>query len=145
MSEKKKVQVYENEQIVVKYDPNICEHAAECVKGNAEVFNVKNRPWVNVNGASPDEIKRVIDRCPTGALTYEMKGVDAGDTGKTEAPAMVMTLVPNGPIRVAGKFTVVDDKGEVLAEMEKASLCRCGMSANKPFCDGSHKRENWQE
>ena len=143
MSVKKKIQRYENDEIVVQYDPNVCEHAAECVKGNSDVFNVKNRPWVNVNGANADEIERVIKRCPTGALTFERKG-EAPKAEATEAPAMVMTLVPNGPIRVSGKFIVQDDKGEVLAEMEKASLCRCGHSANKPFCDGSHKRESWQ-
>lgn len=143
MSEKKKIQRYENDEIVVQYDPNICEHAAECVKGNSNVFNIKNRPWVNVNGASPEEIKEVVGRCPTGALTFERKGTNP----KTEVAAeagTVLTLVPNGPIRVAGKITVKDDKGEVLAELEKASLCRCGYSANKPFCDGSHKREGWQ-
>lgn len=144
MSEKKKVQRYENDKVVVQFDPNICEHAAECVHGLDSVFNIKNRPWVNVDGASPEEIAQVIAKCPTGALKFERKGESASVETSTDTP-MVMTLVPNGPIRVAGKFIVKDDKGVVLAEMEKASLCRCGLSANKPFCDGSHKREDWKE
>jgi len=140
----KKIQEHENDNIKVQFNPNICEHAAECVKGLPGVFDVKKRPWINVEGGSAADIAKVIDRCPTGALSYTLAHAATADVTPGEK-GVVMTLVPNGPIRVAGKITVKDDKGEVLAELEKASLCRCGLSANKPFCDGTHKREGWQE
>lgn len=143
MSEKKKVQRYENDEVIVQYNPDVCEHAAECVKGLPQVFNVKNRPWINVNGASMDEIVRAVDLCPSGALTSHRK-VDTPKATSAVDSGAVLTLIPNGPIRVAGKIVVMDDKGEMLAEVEKASLCRCGYSKNKPFCDGSHARESWQ-
>lgn len=68
----KPVQTYENEALVVRYDPNLCTHAAECVRGLPSVFNVQARPWVNVNGATVEEIRATIARCPSGALTYEI-------------------------------------------------------------------------
>lgn len=52
-----------------------------------------------------------------------------------------LTINPNGSIRVEGDIEIVDGEGNVfgLGGREVISLCRCGLSANKPFCDGSHK------
>lgn len=52
-----------------------------------------------------------------------------------------LTINPNGSIRVEGDIEIVDGEGNVygLSGREVVSLCRCGLSANKPFCDGSHK------
>ena len=52
----------------------------------------------------------------------------------------------NGPLRVSGKFVIKDAQGNAfdLAVREAISLCRCGHSNNKPFCDGSHSREGFQ-
>ena len=52
----------------------------------------------------------------------------------------------NGPLRVSGKFVIKDAQGNAfdLAGREAISLCRCGHSNNKPFCDGSHNREGFQ-
>ena len=71
--EKKKVQSYENDQIQVGFDPNVCIHAAKCVGGLPGVFNIKNRPWINVDGASAEALASQIQQCPSGALTYKMK------------------------------------------------------------------------
>ena len=52
----------------------------------------------------------------------------------------------NGPIRLEGDFTIEDQNGSLygLAGRTVISLCRCGHSANKPFCDGSHARQGFQ-
>ncbi len=50
-----------------------------------------------------------------------------------------VTAFENGPLMIEGNFTIKGVDGTVLSTMNKASLCRCGKSANKPFCDGSHK------
>ena len=55
------------------FKPDVCEHAAECVRGLPSVFNVKMRPWVSPQNATAEEIMSVIDRCPSKALTYEQK------------------------------------------------------------------------
>jgi len=58
-----------------------------------------------------------------------------------------VTIVPltDGPYEVTGEVSVVAPDGSVLRETAKAYLCRCGHSANKPFCDGSHKRQGWTQ
>ena len=52
-----------------------------------------------------------------------------------------ITVNNNGSLKVEGDFVIVDKNGEAynLQGREIISLCRCGMSKNKPFCDGSHK------
>lgn len=72
MSEKK-IQSYENDEIEVQYDPNICIHAGECVRGLNTVFNVKQKPWIKVDEGSAADIMATIDKCPSKALTYRRK------------------------------------------------------------------------
>lgn len=52
-----------------------------------------------------------------------------------------ITVISNGPLRLEGDFEIVDKNGNVydLAGREMLSLCRCGLSKNKPFCDGAHR------
>jgi CDGSH-type Zn-finger protein len=52
-----------------------------------------------------------------------------------------ITVISNGPLRLEGDFEIVDKNGNVydLAGREMLSLCRCGLSENKPFCDGAHR------
>lgn len=64
---------YETEEIIVFWKPDLCEHAAECIMGNNEVFDATRRPWVDLSKAPAGEIAEIIDRCPSGALKYELK------------------------------------------------------------------------
>jgi uncharacterized Fe-S cluster protein YjdI len=66
------MQEYRNYKIVVHYDPEICSHAGECVRGLPSVFNVSKNPWIDVNGASANAVAEQVKRCPSGALTYEL-------------------------------------------------------------------------
>ena len=61
--------------------------------------------------------------------------------------ATKITPLSNGPIRIEGDFTIHDPQGNEfgLAGRTVISLCRCGQSANKPFCDGSHARTGFQD
>lgn len=61
---------YQAEGIVVTWDPHLCQHATECVRGLPSVFNSKARPWINPAGADVEELVAVIDRCPSFALGY---------------------------------------------------------------------------
>jgi len=72
---------------------------------------------------------------------------DQGELGTSnaaldEAPGdtLEITVRPNGPLRLTGRFRLVSASGSISPEMTKVSLCRCGRSANKPFCDGAHKQ-----
>ena len=60
-------------------------------------------------------------------------------------PATKITVRNSGPIRIEGEFTIYDQDGKPfdLAGRTTISLCRCGQSSNKPFCDGTHKECNF--
>ena len=56
-----------------------------------------------------------------------------------------MQVLKNGPLLVKGPIKLVNAEGQpVPTQGEQAALCRCGASANKPFCDGAHKKINFQ-
>ncbi len=59
---------------------------------------------------------------------------------------VVVICSRNGPLRVSGRFVIKDANGNEfdLSGRDAISLCRCGASANKPFCDGSHNRIGFQ-
>ncbi len=66
------MQEYRNDKIVVRYDPKICIHAGDCVRGLPNVFDVGKKPWINVDGSSSEAIAEQVKKCPSGALSYEM-------------------------------------------------------------------------
>lgn len=61
---------YKGKELNVYYHVDICEHAAKCVHGNGDVFNIHQLPWIKVDKASADEVERIVDQCPSGALKY---------------------------------------------------------------------------
>jgi len=70
------IKTYENKTIRVFWEPEGCIHSANCINGLPQVFNLKKRPWVDIDAATTEEIKRCIDTCPSGALRYEMSETD---------------------------------------------------------------------
>jgi uncharacterized Fe-S cluster protein YjdI len=65
------MQEYRAARFVVRYDPDICIHAANCVRELPAVFDVNRSPWVSVEGAPADRIAQQVAACPSGALTFE--------------------------------------------------------------------------
>lgn len=57
----------------------------------------------------------------------------------------VITVTANGPLECRGAIELVDAEGKPLASLAEAWLCRCGQSANKPYCDGSHSRTGFTD
>jgi len=57
-----------------------------------------------------------------------------------------ITVIRNGPLRIEGSFEICDHDAQAfgLGGRTALSLCRCGHSANKPFCDGSHGRQGFE-
>lgn len=64
---------------------------------------------------------------------------DATGRALTDLPATTVTVYPDGPLIVRGDFVVQDVDGQVLERGRSVALCRCGRSARKPLCDGSHR------
>ena len=128
---------YENGEIRVHWNSARCIHSAICLNGLPEVFDVERRPWIEVDQAQADQIARVVEQCPTGALTYERLDGEPG-----EQPPSETTVVPwpNGPLLIRGNVEVRDARGELFDAGTRMALCRCGHSQNQPFCDLSHRR-----
>ena len=124
---------YSNQEIVVCWQPEKCIHARECVKGLPQVFNHDRKPWIDMKGAGTEEIMKVIDRCPSGALSYR-------GSGQCETCSVKINIVKNGPLLVKGDSLLVDSEGKEESVKGPIALCRCGGSQKKPFCDGTHSK-----
>ncbi len=127
---------YEREELTVVWDASKCTHVAECLAALPEVFDVTGRPWVDVHAAEAEQVAAAIRRCPTGALKYEARG-----EFPAEEPEDVTTVRAGnlGPLYLRGRIRLVDGHGRVISEETRVALCRCGASANKPYCDNSHR------
>jgi uncharacterized Fe-S cluster protein YjdI/CDGSH-type Zn-finger protein len=128
---------YANDDIEVDWYPERCIHSARCVAGLPDVFDPKRKPWVDLKGHSGDEIAAVVQRCPTVALHFRRKDGGAEEPISAETTIVV---VPDGPLFVRGDVTLADESGAVFRRDTRMALCRCGQSANKPFCDNTHRR-----
>jgi len=127
---------YEGLGITVHWQPKLCIHVSNCIRALPGVFKPDARPWVNVEGASADEIAAAIENCPTGALSYLR--TDGAPQEAPESPTKVEPR-PNGPLFVRGDIEVIDAEGNLVRRATRVALCRCGQSSNKPYCDLSHR------
>ena len=73
MTDPKRLQTYETDEIVVTFDPAVCVHSAVCVRGLPAVFDVSRKRWVRPDAASAAEVAAQVERCPSGALQYRWK------------------------------------------------------------------------
>jgi len=95
--------------------------------------------WEQV-GETGDSLVRAaviaeVERCPSGAITYRFDDVDVDV--EVDHPVQV-SATDDGPLWVTGGIPVTTSGGETLEARARVTLCRCGASANKPLCDGSH-------
>ncbi len=67
------VQTYESPELTLTFDPKVCRHSGKCVRGLSAVFDVKRKPWVQMDAASADAIVAQVANCPTGALQVVRK------------------------------------------------------------------------
>ncbi|WP_341760002.1 CDGSH iron-sulfur domain-containing protein [Candidatus Endowatersipora endosymbiont of Watersipora subatra] len=128
-------QEYKGRNITVYYNRLLCSHAGECTKHLKPVFDTSRTPWIIPDNASRDKIIFIIMTCPSGALSYRLD---------TEAPRHEISkekgisIDKDGPYRVV-RIPLVSSSSIQGACSKKFVLCRCGISKNKPYCDGSHK------
>ena len=136
---------YPGKEITVHDNRRICSHAAECVNNLSSVFKLGSRPWINPDGSKMNDIIEVVRRCPSGALSYSIDGVEYRDPEEQRNPTV--TVLKNGPYHITGGIELIGENiqfGEG-ASKEHYTLCRCGASENKPFCDGAHKSSKFND
>jgi CDGSH-type Zn-finger protein len=132
--QKNRRKAYAGRRITIFDNRALCAHAAFCTDELAAVFRHHDRPWIDPDGARVERIVRTIRKCPSGALSYAIEGVEA----KPPAREPMVTVTDNGPYAVSGGIELAGAEFGDGASREHYTLCRCGASKNKPFCDGSH-------
>ncbi len=125
---------YAGKHITVHDNRGICSHAGYCTDNLKQVFRMNDDPWIDPDGATAREIIDTIRKCPSGALSYSVDGVEHRDHDR----APLVTVTKDGPLAITGGITLLDQQLGEGASSEHYTLCRCGASRNKPFCDGTH-------
>ena len=121
----------ETDDLTISFNARRCIHARKCVLGQPKAFvPEKGRDWIQAQAVTTDAMIKVIEACPSGALSYQRK-----DGGAGEAAPQVNTvrLWEHGPIELHGNLSMPDGSTRT-----RAVLCRCGASKSKPYCDNSH-------
>ncbi len=128
-------EVVKGRDVTIRFDASRCVHSRNCVLGHPEVYvpNVQGE-WIHPDSASAEVVMHTALACPSGAIR-----VSHNDGSATSDAAPVVNTVrvrENGPLAVEAELQI---RGEPQAT-PRATLCRCGQSANKPFCDGAHAK-----
>lgn len=116
------VKEYTKDGVTILWKPGKCIHSAVCVGGLPEVFKPKEKPWIDTEGATGERIAEQVKKCPSGALS-----VKAAENKPVESIVSTPKIAGSQPMLV----NVEDGK--------TYAWCACGLSANQPWCDGSHK------
>jgi CDGSH-type Zn-finger protein/uncharacterized Fe-S cluster protein YjdI len=125
------VETVTGKSATIEFNDQLCVHARRCVLSQPGVFkaNVEG-PWIDPDAAGPEELLYVALNCPSGAIR-----VSRHDGGSNEANPKVNTISvrESGPLAINAEIVLA---GAPIGT--RATLCRCGESKNKPYCDGSH-------
>ena len=127
-------EAYAGKEITIFDNRAICAHAGFCTDGLKRVFRMDAEPWIEPDAASVEEIVATIEKCPSGALSYARGSVE----GQPPRRDPTVTVTNDGPYAVTGGIELVGVPFGEGASKEHYTLCRCGASKNKPFCDGTH-------
>ncbi len=136
-----KIDTYVGNEITIHDNEGVCAHVRYCVDNSPAVFNDNREPWIESDAADPEETAKIIRMCPSGALSYTKDGVLYEDLDRGPS----ITISENGPYCVVGGIELKDPGGSEPESKEHYTLCRCGASKNKPFCDGAHSKVNFQD
>ena len=134
---------YTNGEVTIVWKSELCIHSGNCFRGLNEVFNPQRRPWVSPDGTTSSKIIEQIKRCPSGALSYYMNNEPEVKDQETTTETII-EATPNGPLLVHGDISVKDSSGVVKKNKNVTALCRCGGSGNKPYCDGTHRKNGFK-
>ena len=157
---------YTNGEITVFWKPDACVHASHCYRELIDVFDPGRRPWVDMYGASTNQIIETVNLCPTEALSWKWNEeeknfevddsqtnhinfrrpelIGSGNEATDEKPAAIKVM-PDGPLIISGSFTLLYNGIKKEVNNSLISLCRCGSSNHLPFCDGAHRKTGFND
>jgi CDGSH-type Zn-finger protein/uncharacterized Fe-S cluster protein YjdI len=131
------VDYIEGRDLTLVYEGKKCIHSRFCVTLGPKVFiaNVKG-PWINPDAISTEALTEIAHLCVSGAIRYQRKD---GHADETPPPVNLISVREGGPYAIRGDIRL----DGAPAASYRYTLCRCGASKNKPFCDGSHHDVNF--
>lgn len=121
----------------IHFDSQRCIHSRGCVLAHPDVFvpNVKGE-WIHPDAQPVEVLVHIAKNCPSGAIRVVRHTTGTADTDAQSAPLVNTVRVrENGPLAIEAQLQV----GSVAQPSPRATLCRCGQSKNKPYCDNSHQ------
>lgn len=131
--EKADLVIWEGSGLRTRFNKNICMHAFYC-----KPLKLLRERELDGDIAAADDIKKVIASCPSGALSYE----ENSDGSRSEFDDMDhIDIMEGGEIRIQSAFECDDLERQQNQPANRMTLCRCGLSKNKPFCDGRHRKK----
>jgi CDGSH-type Zn-finger protein len=132
---------YVGKRITIHDNRSICAHVGFCTGHLKTVFRVGQKPWIDPDGASVEEIIETVNKCPSGALSYSIDNVEYQDQDRDP----LVKVINNGPYAVTGGIELIGVTFGEGVSKEHYTLCRCGASKNKPFCDGTHWKMGFRD
>lgn len=123
---------YAGRQVTIHDNRAVCAHAGYCTDRSPNVFRMKQEPWIDPDGDAADKTIATIKMCPSGALSYSVNQA----AQQTESTPPCIRILKDGPYFVTGGPQLLCDTAP--HRSDRYTLCRCGASKNKPYCDGSH-------
>lgn len=129
------LKIWQGKTLRTHFNPNACMHVFYC----QPLAELRRREEAG-DAAAASEIAKVVQSCPSGALTYEPKeeGWAPDGDAASDAEHPDIEIMEGGEIRIQRAFELNRELHEKQPR-DRATLCRCGSSKNKPFCDGRHK------
>jgi len=132
---------YIGKQITIHDNRSVCAHAGYCTEKLSSVFKLGEAPWIDPDGAKVESIIETIIQCPSGALGYTVDNIEHRDQNREP----MVTVTKDGPYAVSGGIELIEPALAEGVSTEHYTLCRCGGSKNKPFCDGTHWRIEFKD
>jgi CDGSH-type Zn-finger protein len=128
-----RARVIKGRDVVMTDDMSLCTHAGHCADRFTDVWDMIR---ATADPAVRDRLQRMVELCPSGRLAHAPT-VDAEPVEPVSEPSIA--VIEDGPLWVRGGIPIESSDGTTYEVRNRVTLCRCGYSNNKPFCDGTHK------
>ncbi|MBK1647097.1 CDGSH iron-sulfur domain-containing protein [Rhabdochromatium marinum] len=132
---------FPGEKIDVRFDKSLCIGVAECGRASGDLFKKGRSPWCVPDECTVDEVRDIVERCPSGALSY----TDKQGTPEQASDVNQIGVVADGPLYAIGDLHIEGAPEDKSGLKYRAALCRCGQSQNKPYCDNSHREAGFRD
>ena len=138
-SERERREVHTGQGVEMTDDRSLCVFAGYCARQDTTAWKLVKQPD---DIQDKELLVRLVLDCPSGRLEYAL--TPGGEPVEENLPHEV-AVVDDGPLWARGGIPVVGADGKEYAVRNRQTLCRCGASENKPFCDGSHTKTDFSD